>query len=452
MSSTKKKAFKQAGFAIGGGALGSTNAVTQRIYDAVLGTDIKKNKPVDLEARACEALEKLFEICLEHQTLGLALCVSSAYWKTVTGEWEVLNHLETGDVSDLVFSLVRARQNYNPQSGHVDTKLTQLVDRFIDFHDQVVALGPAQEFTLQLRPTQADQQRMQLGQLGQQLGQLQLSSSTPESSSALSSITWPPAHFNQAECMWITDSRIRWQLFGLDHSKTIQNEDIPLIPTSRFHPTDVKLFLCWLGLTKHKPATPTTVDWSLYMAPIGFLDAGDKKDRFVATGGCSKMYDTLPEFIDYTKDQLTGRGRSMGGQKCWEEGFDANRHQSRSRYWYEDCEKIGLVFIVRRLQGQKIEVIIYDPLHDDWQKHGQVEPPVHTWERHIVKEIAKGMKIEGFWHGGATSRGLDFLNVRLEDSTMQSAGFLHDVAVNGLPQGDLTSRGFEYSPMQYKEN
>ncbi|CAJ2510202.1 Uu.00g061020.m01.CDS01 [Anthostomella pinea] len=51
------------------------------------------------------------------------------------------NVAEADDVTYLVFGVVRARQNYNPQPVPVDSKLTQLVDRFIAFHNQVESTG-----------------------------------------------------------------------------------------------------------------------------------------------------------------------------------------------------------------------------------------------------------------------------------------------------------------------
>ncbi|KAI0599211.1 hypothetical protein F4775DRAFT_551920 [Biscogniauxia sp. FL1348] len=297
----KNRALKLAGFAFGEGSIFSTEA-KDKIQEAVLGTDEEAEKlPLTtLRSRASEALDRLFVTCLAHSTLGEAVRLGPAYWKVVSDEWDLLKlHLEPKEVEEVVSVFVQGRESHK-QTAHtiVNTKLSRSVDEYIDLRNSVRALPPAAQFKLELRPTALEQTQMELRNL-----KLQPSTKAPEPPTS----AWPPKHFNQHECIWVSDSRVRWQLYDVSHLTSITNdEDYPLIPHSRSHPIDVKLLLCWMRLVKNTP----TSSWALYMAPIGFLSAGDRKDWYLATGSLSKMYDTIGDFSSYAKDQLENTHRT----------------------------------------------------------------------------------------------------------------------------------------------
>ncbi|KAI5924209.1 hypothetical protein F4810DRAFT_150274 [Camillea tinctor] len=253
MARKKNRAFKQQGFAFGEGSIFSSDELKERIQGAILGTneEIEKAPVTALRNQAAEKLERLFELCLEHSALGEVVRLGPVYWKVVSDEWLVLIlYLEPNEVEEVARVFTEARENY--KHTVVNTKLTRSVDKFIELRNRIGTLPPATEFRLELRPTALEQTQREMANL-----QVRPSTETPGSST----MVWPPKHFNQHECIWVSDTRVRWQLFDVNHLTAVtKNEDYPMIPSSYSHPIDVKLLLCWMGLVKNAP----TSKWALY--------------------------------------------------------------------------------------------------------------------------------------------------------------------------------------------
>ncbi|KAI1487823.1 hypothetical protein F5X96DRAFT_680971 [Biscogniauxia mediterranea] len=185
------------------------------------------------------------------------------------------------------------------------------------------------------------------------------------------------------------------------------------------------------------------------MAPVGFLNAGDRRDWYLATGSLSKMYATIGEFSSYAKEQLEAGGhRTTGGQKRWEDGFDPGKHASRARYWSDNCDRCGIVFVLRKKQNGRTQLVVFDPLYAQWEPApGQVESGVTTWKRHISQEIGKVVKYSERWHGGVRSTAFDFLQIGADDSMKQGMAFLWDVINDRLPEEGLQAWGFGYEAL-----
>ncbi|KAI1335235.1 hypothetical protein F5Y15DRAFT_398590 [Xylariaceae sp. FL0016] len=216
------------------------------------------------------------------------------------------------------------------------------------------------------------------------------------------------------------------------------------VPSNRSRPEEIKRFLRWVGLAKRNPLICT---WSLYMKPIAFIDQRSRNDWFRATGSLAKRYDPVKHFVDYTREQILRGKFTMFGlfsfwrfdkSEHWVQSFDAEKHQTRNRYWSENCERVGIVVVVRYKKNRDVQLIVFDPFHQQWKKDGGKEPRIATWKRQIAQAIMDKIYIDEIWHGGNFLNAFDFMGLKLEDSTQQSAGFVWNMVEDRVPEDAWT--------------
>ncbi|KAI0014534.1 hypothetical protein F4780DRAFT_215809 [Xylariomycetidae sp. FL0641] len=102
-----------------------------------------------------------FELCLKHETLGLAVRGGPVYWKLVSDEWTVLEYLEPGEVKSIVDAYVQARQRHAGARPKFDTSIVHRASRrpchrFANPHSSVASRCRAHSRhpTERLRPVQ----------------------------------------------------------------------------------------------------------------------------------------------------------------------------------------------------------------------------------------------------------------------------------------------------------
>ncbi|RYP57850.1 hypothetical protein DL771_011405 [Monosporascus sp. 5C6A] len=312
MVKVNKRAFKLSGFTFGEGQIFETHETTEKVYNAMID---QANKPASdlasLKQQVEDRMEKLFQIGVEQIEVYKASHGGDLFFTMIAEEFEGLAALDPSDIEQIFSVYMAARGRYRGTAAA--TKLVNLVDTFRSARAEVEATPHEHIFDLAYRPTSADRARMGLVE---SLAGLQISSSSSSTPSS-PAVTWPPTYFNPQEKVWLCDSRIRWQLYGKGRQEPSDASDVPALPSRFAHPTDVKLYLAWLALTTFNP---TSCNWSLYMTPIGFLDGKDRKDWFHATGGASKTYSTLPEFITYAKGLFNTRSVVAGFFTFWTAG------------------------------------------------------------------------------------------------------------------------------------
>ncbi|RYP46445.1 hypothetical protein DL768_007357 [Monosporascus sp. mg162] len=315
MVKANKRAFKQPGFTFGEGQIFESHQTTENVYRAMIGVNAS-NSDVDLttlKQRVSSRVENLFDAGLKQIDVYKATRGGAQFFKMIAEEFEAEAPLEPEEIEEIFSVYSAARERYRGSVSN--TPLIALVDRFREAVNAVRSAGPSTSVELIYRPSAADKAQMELLDAFDNL-QISKDASHPSSSSSAEA-PWPPTYFNLHEKIWLCDSRIRWQLYGKGQMQPSDASDIPTLPDRYSHPVDVKLYLAWLALTNY---SPTLSDWGLYMSPIGFLDAEDRKDWYLATGGASKRYSTIVEFITYAKGLFNTRAVVAGFFTFWTAG------------------------------------------------------------------------------------------------------------------------------------
>ncbi|RYO84193.1 hypothetical protein DL766_008275 [Monosporascus sp. MC13-8B] len=316
MVKANKRAFKQPGFTFGEGEIFESRQTTENVYHAMIGANAS-NSDVDLatlKQRVGSRVENLFNVALEQIDVYNATRGGAQFFKMIAEEFDALAPLELTEIEEIFSVYIAARERYKGFVG--ETPLMALVDRFREAVCAVRSASPSTSVELVYRPSTVDGAQMELLDA---FDDLRISEDAPQPSASSSSAEapWPPTYFNLQEKIWLCDSQIRWQLYGTGQMQPSDASDIPTLPDRYSHPIDVKLYLVWLALTNY---SPTLSDWGLYMSPIGFLDAEDRKDWYLATGGASRRYSTIGEFITYAKGLFNTRSVAAGFFTFWTAG------------------------------------------------------------------------------------------------------------------------------------
>ncbi|RYP19077.1 hypothetical protein DL765_003573 [Monosporascus sp. GIB2] len=403
MVKTNKRAFKQPGFTFGAGEIFESRQTTENVYHAMIGANAN-NSDADLttfKQIVSSSVENLFNVGLKQIDVYKATRGGAQFFKMIAEEFDAMAPLEPQDIEEIFRAYIAARERY--RASVRDTPLVALVDRFREAVNGVRSAGPSTSVELVYRPSAADRAQMELLAA---FDDLRISEDAPQPSvSSSAEAPWPPTYFNLQEKIWLCDSSIRWQLYGTGQMQPSDASDIPTLPDRYSHPIDVKLYLAWLALTNY---SPTLSDWGLYMSPIGFLDAEDRKDWYLATGGASRRYSTIEEFITYAKGLFNTRPA-------------------------QNCERFGVVLVLRKVK-EGYWLVFYDPIFTNLKATGQ--QPTHGlgFKMRAARQIAASFPLVWLFHGGKLYNPLANLGFVLKDPMQFCAAFLWDLAHNKVPE------------------
>ncbi|KAI0015899.1 hypothetical protein F4780DRAFT_783745 [Xylariomycetidae sp. FL0641] len=436
MDSTKKlrkHMLKLPGFFFGTGNVFSSKGVAEQIYRALLSPEARVARAgVDQEAldqakkHVAAAITDLFQICLRHNGLYVALRGSSVFWDAVISEWHTDGEITVAQVRELVDVFIRARGVYQ---GPQQTELTRNVELWGNVMQHVASLGPATTIELALRPTQ-------LGQVTTALQGMQVAPPTEAS--------WPPAHFGPQEIAWITDSRMRASLMSvrLPFNPSTAN-DFPKPPHQRSDPIEVKQFLAFVALAKWAPGA----DWAIFMPPMAFLQHRDRQPWYAVLGSMMRTHSSLESFISYTKTSFNQGRRTVAGVYLnWPRTVPqhlahheaSNTGESLPEFWKQHSMREAVAVVLTRLSSQDntTQLVIVD--HAPNPQNIQA----NRWKAKLVDMLEKKFNITELWYGNSCSNDLVRFSVNFSDSVGVSCGFLWDVANGTFDVSDPARSNF----------
>ncbi|KAI0124058.1 hypothetical protein BJ170DRAFT_598381 [Xylariales sp. AK1849] len=411
MSRFVASSFRHLGFAFGGGNIFPSTETLNRIHLAVIGPlsedDTDRNQR---QIQAVDSVATLFKLLKKNEALYKALGDHDVFWNHIASEWTHLRDLESTDVKLIAKVYIKGRKASTVKNK--TTILIRAVDAWIPVHDEVAAMPPRQTLTLTMRPAHLDATIANLNNLsiaGENDGK-----------------TWPPSYLNIQELTWISERHVASQLQdGLARRLPLpfhptSHADFPALPENFGYPADYQLFLCFCGVSQFDPKDSR---WALFMAPISFMDANDRKDFFLATGGLSKKLATIPEFYDYAKEMIVKQKRDLviGMLTYWQDrpgaytkGYEQDKKpgETRDKYWVTRCQKYAVGLAVRKKPNGGLQLIIYDMDYPNMSQH--LEQPntgnenfdelivnMREWREAVLEEAKEtfGGSIE-VWMGG----------------------------------------------------
>jgi hypothetical protein len=370
--------FRFEGFILGRKKVFKDNPTLERISFAILGPSDKSSKSQKSKsAIVTEALIQLFKVLTEKKNSFKMLRDTELLWTAVGSEWDSVRGLSWNDIRSVAEVYVIGRQafleeprnrssNRKKKTNTKKTPLHEAVETWTSHFEEVMAMEP-------LAPRSLTTRRHPVATLADDLGNFSIDSKS----------TWLPAWVAPQEYAWIADSHIEHQLEnGLtENGKTnlpfLPDDpvDIPHIPHNLSHPGDIKMFLCFTGLTRYDPKVS---NHAVFMMPIGFFHNKDRNEWFLATGSLSKKHGTFMEFYRHAIRMIENHGRSIvyGITSYWTDlpnqyvkwfgtakKADGTPYTSRSWYWSDYCLRYGLGLAVCKMpQGQEpgYRVIMYD--------------------------------------------------------------------------------------------
>ncbi|KAK6844372.1 hypothetical protein PG995_014482 [Apiospora arundinis] len=245
---------------------------------------------------------------------------------------------------------------------------------------------------------------------------------------------------------------------------------IPNFPTDQDNPVTVRRFLGLLGyeaLTKSNAGSP----WSLYCAPVAFLDDIAREAWYTTTGHKSRFYSTIAEFVDYAKEALR-RGnieRAIFMLTPW--FYNANEVPGLARdgnlalptAWEKKCFRSGMTLIIAKdgkmddNRTKQFQVVVFQPQAPLYPRAAPRSAgrgdKQDAWVSQVFEAInGKMHHIAGTWVGGtlkdssssnaAASRGVN------PDSVELSAALISELTED--PQS-LTTDPMSLSARKFRQ-
>ncbi|KAI5923289.1 hypothetical protein F4810DRAFT_720412 [Camillea tinctor] len=260
------------------------------IYAALVGSTEDEIPVIEARDLLETSITKLIRICLKYEDVYRRLRGHEAFC----------------DISHLVSRFVGARRRYlaNPDEdsdsssddSHEDeddddgyykeddnpkvTYLTKVLDQYISTVDSVSTARPTRGVRTLTAPRDTDiAQRLRGTRLG--------------------AVVWPPGHYVDVDVAIMSEETIRRELFGIStRNKAFQ--EAPRFPHDQDPPLAVRKYLSWLSLTKKNSDSHC----ALFLAPVAFIDHGERQDWYEHTGHQARFYATIHEFLDYAHDEF----------------------------------------------------------------------------------------------------------------------------------------------------
>lgn len=415
MSRSLVKSFRHDGFTLGSGVIFGTVASSTRIHTAIVGpSEHPIGSTYDPREKIGTALIDLFGILALKADVFRALRDTRLFWETAAAEWNIVGEMSCDDVQSLINVYVSGRKAFRrnkrrtTSGANKKSLLTDVVDAWISVHEQVCAMPPLPSMSLTIRPHETFLGSLSLGQ---------------------SPAKWPPSFFNAQEYAWLSDKHVKWQLKENFEAGSFPflpkpgEHDVPLVPTNICYPGDLKLWTGWCNLSRFEPDVST---WAIFMAPIAFKHAEDKKKWYLATGSLSKRHATVQEFFGYGLHMLQGSGNRLvlGISTHWFDrpesfvgGYWKHKRAFRSRhgYWADNCLRYGLGLALQKMPAGRngYRLIIYDMdypnliMHNEKPDTGDPEMDetivcMNDW-RDVIAVAADNKMKDGLievWRGG----------------------------------------------------
>lgn len=466
MPRDSSRSFRHEGFNLGRGKLFGDTDTLERIHFAVAGP--AKNPPDSqnaIQKRVIEEITKLFEILAQSRTVFRSLRDNEVFWIAMRTQWGTFQPLNGADLKKISELYVEGRKAFlsNPNNhrtkSNTPSPLKNAVDEWIKLHDEVMAMEPLQHFTTKAT---LNRNQSEVDKLAASLNHFTLNTES----------SWLPKYVSMQECVWIADGHIEDQLrMNLtDNGRTKlpylpeSLEDIPTLPHNLSHPRDIKMFLCFTGLTRYDPEVSKH---AVFMAPIGFFYGKDRRSWYLATGSLSDKHATFMEFYNYAVRMIKDQGRTVvfGVVTYWTDlpnpfvkYFDTAKKPdgtpwtSRSWYWSDNCLRYGLGIAVCKMpKGQPgYRIVMYDMDYPNLIQHPEVPKTGHEdldelivcmreWRDVASTAADHALKddLKEFWQGGKRPKLLtrDYeIPVGDRDSVESSCAWLWDM-VNGHGPG-----------------
>ncbi|KAI1075896.1 hypothetical protein F5B20DRAFT_584858 [Whalleya microplaca] len=261
---TPVKLLNQPGFWFSGEqfSYGGNAAASRRCYYALCGDDLKESSKAALRELGRIRATELFTICVKHEVFfDIWRHNLEAVFKLINDEWVAYSDTEPDDL----------RSEF--EAGQLPDEPQQLV--------LTINPSPANIMTNTFQG-------------------INISAADNPTSAT---VEWPPKDFAPEKHQLLADTRLRDELYNVNND----NPKTAPVPSTDTHPLEIKKFLCLLALSHFPRRHP----FALYMKLIGYLTSKDRRAAFTETGGQSKIYGTMDEFVEYSKAILNNRERDM---------------------------------------------------------------------------------------------------------------------------------------------
>jgi hypothetical protein len=287
MASNLRKSFKQIGFALGPSPVFSTPEQLVEYHAALVGPSANRIITQEQRKIVLGELERLFGIAMQHVDFYRVVRGARLFWDLISREWAIYGHLTSEDIQNIVDVYVAARK---ANKVEIQNKLTDLVDTWIVVCDRVAATGDPMKYQFTLGPGPSAQP------------------ATTLSSTSLSDgpyeVELPPSYLSIQERAWVADTQLAEALKDIFkhqgefpfYPKALA--EIAAVPHNLMSPRDIKFFLAYTAISQWNPYKSAA---RLYIPPIAFQDAQERKEWYTPMGSMSKIHSTLPEFLKYAK-------------------------------------------------------------------------------------------------------------------------------------------------------
>ncbi|KAK6825934.1 hypothetical protein PG987_013428 [Apiospora arundinis] len=379
----------------------------------------------------------------------------SAFYIYISMEMNALCPLSAEDIESVFLSLGDARKRAlatieGDRASAPKSQLTTALDIILSLREKAGGQRP-DDTMITLKPGKSSRPSM-------------LSGPSNNGIRVNSATVWPPAHLSNIDVAHLCQHDVHTALYGI----TPQTQgSMPNFPTDQDNPVTVRRFLGYEALTKSNAGSP----WSLYCAPVAFLDDSAREAWYTTTGHKSRFYSTIAEFVYYAKETLR-RGnveRTICMLTPW--FYDASEIPGLARdgnlalptAWEKKCFRSGMTLIIAKdgkmddNRTKQFQVVVFQPQAPLYPRAAPRSAgrgdKQDAWVSQVFEAInGKMHHIAGTWVGGtlkdssssnvAASRGVN------PDSVELSAALISELTED--PQS-LTTDPMSLSARKFRQ-
>lgn len=440
-SANLKKGFKQ----LQGFSYGDNKPIdlAEDFYFALINADTSQpdySVPL-VVSNLTNRLTGLLKICSINEDVYRRLRGDKSFWSFVVAAWNPLHPLAPEKVHLLVSFLLEARRRYisTPRVGNA-TILTNAADALLKLVDEVKSQGLQQPITSLNAP--------------------------PAVSLTPGGMIWPPVHFAGIDIAMMAIKGVREKIYALTSTSspgpaTAAAATPAPTPTRLDEPLAIRAHLAHLALTKIQP--DASIPTALYLAPVAFLNHSQRAAWYKTTGHKSRLYGTVPEFVEYAHKALSGSKNPKKHAVClltpWFFEPAAAKDMARERdiaiptAWAKSCPRAGMALVITRLKrvyGKKTyRVVVFQPgppRYPDAVEPLDRKEMQDAWVEKMLGVVDDGLDVKQGHIGGYMLRRYDSGDKTPEDSVELACEFVREVVADpekAVPGGKgLVQRGF----------
>ncbi|KAI1336854.1 hypothetical protein F5Y15DRAFT_426624 [Xylariaceae sp. FL0016] len=319
--------------------------------------------------------------------------------------------------------------------------LTDVVDRWIEVIDDVASARPTRGVRTLVAPKNVD--------LTNRLRGLYVSTSL-----------WPPSHFSTYDIAVLGEVTIRKQLFGVTNTVKAEEEIQQMYPHDQSDPVTVRKYLSWLALTEKAHGS----NFSLFLAPVAFLNHTSRVEWHHPTGHKSRLYATVREFLEYAcaefrKDNSGIKSTVVGLLTPWFFDIDTLRlnankkNQTTPIAWEKTCFRAGLALFLTKVEKKgsqySYRLTLFKPDRPAYPR--AAEPPDRRdlqdqWIAKLLNVVDEHFDVVDGWIGGKAAQHEEPDRSVPADSVEVSSEIITEVMENPskLPSSEkqFLDRGF----------